>query len=95
VSALSEGTPLVDNEERRVQVRAGGRGSQVLVEVVRALDGAGVATAGLALRRPSLDDVFMSLTGHAAEEADGNGAGAASAKGRKGGSAKRAPQGGQ
>jgi len=95
VSALSEGTPVVDNQERRVQVRAGGRGSQVLVEVVRALDAAGVATAGLALRRPSLDDVFMSLTGHAAEEADDDGAGAASAKGRKGGSAKRAPRGGQ
>jgi ABC-2 type transport system ATP-binding protein len=95
VSALSEGTPVVDNEERRVQVRAGGRGSEVLVEVVRCLDSAGVATAGLALRRPSLDDVFMSLTGHAAEEADGNGIGAGSAKGRKGGRAKRAPGGGQ
>ncbi|MGD0811711.1 MAG: ATP-binding cassette domain-containing protein [Acidimicrobiales bacterium] len=95
VSALGEGTPVVDNEERRVQVRAGGRGSQVLVEVVRSLDGAGVATAGLALRRPSLDDVFMSLTGHAAEDADGDGAGAGSAKGRKGGRAKRAPGGGQ
>jgi len=95
VSALSEGAPVVDNQERRVQVRAGGRGSQVLVEVVRALDTAGVATAGLALRRPSLDDVFMSLTGHAAEEADGNEAGAGSVKGRKGGRAKPAPRGGQ
>jgi len=35
---------------------------------VRALDGAGVVTRGLALRRPSLDDVFLALTGHAAEE---------------------------
>jgi ABC-2 type transport system ATP-binding protein len=95
VSALSEGAPVVDNQERRVQVRAGGRGSQVLVEVVRSLDTAGVATAGLALRRPSLDDVFMSLTGHAAEEADGNQAGAGSAKRRKGGRAKPAPRGGQ
>jgi ABC-2 type transport system ATP-binding protein len=95
VSALGEGAPVVDNEERRVQVRAGGRGSQVLVEVVRCLDTAGVATAGLALRRPSLDDVFMTLTGHAAEEADGDGAGAGSAKGRKGGRASRAPRGGQ
>ncbi len=95
VSALGEGAPAVDNDERRVQVRAGGRGSQVLVEVVRSLDVASVATAGLALRRPSLDDVFMSLTGHAAEEADGDGAGAGSGKGRKGGGAKRAPRGGQ
>ena len=34
------------------------------------LDGAGVETRGLALRRPSLDDVFLALTGHAAEEDD-------------------------
>jgi ABC-2 type transport system ATP-binding protein len=27
-----------------------------------------VQTKGLALRRPSLDDVFLALTGHAAEE---------------------------
>ena len=33
-----------------------------------ALDAAGVVTLGLALRRPSLDDVFLTLTGHAAEE---------------------------
>jgi ABC-2 type transport system ATP-binding protein len=95
VSALGEGVPVVDNGERRVQVRAGGRGSQVLVEVVRSLDAAAVTTAGLALRRPSLDDVFMSLTGHVAEEADGDGAGAGSGRGRKGGGAKRAPRGGQ
>jgi len=95
VSALGEAAPVVDNEDRRVQVRAGGRGSQVLVEVVRCLDTAGVATSGLALRRPSLDDVFMTLTGPAAEEADGNGAGAGGTKGRKGGRARRAPGGGQ
>jgi ABC-2 type transport system ATP-binding protein len=98
VAALSEGAPVVDNEERRVQVRAGGRGSQVLVETVRCLDAAGVATAGLALRRPSLDDVFMSLTGHAAEEADGNGAGPGSgadgAKAGKGGHRGRGRAGG-
>ena len=37
-------------------------------EAVRGLDGAAVETRGLALRRPSLDDVFMALTGHVAEE---------------------------
>ena len=35
------------------------------------MDNASVETRGLALRRPSLDDVFLALTGHAAEEADG------------------------
>jgi ABC-2 type transport system ATP-binding protein len=48
-----------------VPVQAGAAG---LVDAVRALDAAGVAVADLALRRPSLDDVFLSLTGHVAEE---------------------------
>jgi ABC-2 type transport system ATP-binding protein len=69
VASLGEGNPGVDLDTARVQVHAGGRGSQVLVEAVRCLDAATVVTAGMALRRPSLDDVFMSLTGHVAEEA--------------------------
>jgi ABC-2 type transport system ATP-binding protein len=44
-------------------------GAAALVEAVRALDAAGVEVADLGLRRPSLDDVFLSLTGHLAEEA--------------------------
>ena len=43
-------------------------GAAALVDAVRALDGAGVRVADLGLRRPSLDDVFLSLTGHVAEE---------------------------
>jgi len=35
---------------------------------VRRLDAAGVGIDDIALRRPTLDDVFISLTGHAAEE---------------------------
>jgi ABC-2 type transport system ATP-binding protein len=35
---------------------------------VRRLDDAGVGIDDLSLQRPTLDDVFMSLTGHAAEE---------------------------
>ncbi|MGH9107559.1 MAG: ATP-binding cassette domain-containing protein, partial [Acidimicrobiales bacterium] len=89
VTGLGEDRPLVDSDAGRVQVRAGGRGSQILVEAVRALDAAGVVTTGMALRRPSLDDVFMSLTGHAAEDGDGatagDGAGGRSGKRRRGG----------
>ena len=66
VSAL--GDSHSDLETGVVNVPVGGRGSDALVDAVRALDGAGVATRGLALRRPSLDDVFLTLTGHAAEE---------------------------
>ena len=62
------GEPHADPETGVVSVAVGGRGSDALVDAVRALDGAGVTTHGLALRRPSLDDVFLTLTGHAAEE---------------------------
>jgi len=36
-----------------------------LLEVVRRLDDRGVETLDLALERPSLDEVFLSVTGHA------------------------------
>ncbi|WP_072687367.1 ATP-binding cassette domain-containing protein [Rhodococcus marinonascens] len=38
-------------------------GAQTLTEVLRRLDIAGITLADIALRRPSLDDVFLSLTG--------------------------------
>ncbi len=42
-------------------------GPAVGAEVLRALDAAHIPVAGLALREPSLDDVFLSLTGHKTE----------------------------
>jgi len=39
-----------------------------IVEAVRRLGDAGVDVEDLALRRPTLDDVFLTLTGHAPEE---------------------------
>ncbi|HEY2443805.1 MAG TPA: ATP-binding cassette domain-containing protein [Streptosporangiaceae bacterium] len=68
IAQIGEGEPHVDKETGVVGVGVGGRGSDALIEVVRGLDSVGVATHGLALRRPSLDDVFLALTGHAAEE---------------------------
>ena len=44
------------------------RRSGVIAEAVRRLDDAGVGIDDIALRRPTLDDVFIALTGHAAEE---------------------------
>ena len=40
----------------------------MIIEAVRRLDEAGVGIDDIALRRPTLDDVFLALTGHAAEE---------------------------
>src|SRR5487761_1058313 len=70
VAPIGEGEPQADKETGVVSVRVGSRGSDALVDAVRRLDAAGVETHGLALRRPSLDDVFLALTGHAAEEED-------------------------
>jgi ABC-2 type transport system ATP-binding protein len=44
------------------------RGPALAADVLRRLDSAGITLAGLALREPSLDDVFLSLTGHKAED---------------------------
>jgi ABC-2 type transport system ATP-binding protein len=44
-------------------------GAKMGVEALRLLDDAGIAPASLNLREPSLDDVFLSLTGHRAEDA--------------------------
>jgi ABC-2 type transport system ATP-binding protein len=68
IARIGEGAPHVDKETGVINVGVGGRGSEALVEAVRSLDAASVQTQGLALRRPSLDDVFLALTGHAAEE---------------------------
>jgi len=45
-------------------------GSQLLASVVRDFDAAQIPVDDLALRRPTLDDVFLALTGRAAEEED-------------------------
>lgn len=57
----------VDEQFNRVAV-AVTSGSSSLTEVVRALDSRDIQIVDLALKRPSLDDVFLALTGHVAEE---------------------------
>jgi oleandomycin transport system ATP-binding protein len=50
-------------------------GPELMPAVVRRLDGAGIAVGELTLRRSSLDEVFLALTGHRAEPGDGDGRG--------------------
>jgi ABC-2 type transport system ATP-binding protein len=61
------GDVTLDEHTRRITVPARG-GAQTLVQVVRDLDELAVPIDDIGLRRPTLDDVFLSLTGHAAEE---------------------------
>jgi ABC-2 type transport system ATP-binding protein len=61
------GEPHINVEHRHVVVPVSG-GSRLLTQVVRDLDAAGLELDDLALRRPTLDDVFLTLTGHTAEE---------------------------
>jgi hypothetical protein len=64
--------------EGRVHVSEDGRQLDAAVDnssglatvVVRALDAAGILVDNIEVRPPSLDDVFFSLTGHAAEESE-------------------------
>jgi ABC-2 type transport system ATP-binding protein len=65
---LGAGEVKVEQDSGRIVVAAGGDGSHALAELVRTLDAAGVRISDLALRRPTLDDVFLALTGHAAEQ---------------------------
>jgi ABC-2 type transport system ATP-binding protein len=63
VGGIGTERPSVDRGTRRVSLPVdGGAGS--LVEVVRRLDEAGIKVVDITLRRPSLDDVFLTLTGH-------------------------------
>jgi ABC-2 type transport system ATP-binding protein len=58
--------PSVEADHLTLPVK---EGRKKLVEVVRALDAAHIAPEAIALHRPSLDDVFLAVTGQKASEA--------------------------
>ncbi|MHB1212451.1 MAG: ATP-binding cassette domain-containing protein [Candidatus Nanopelagicales bacterium] len=62
---IGHGDPVVDGARLLMPVSGG---STVLVDAVRLLDAEGIEVSDIVLRRPTLDDVFLSFTGHAAEE---------------------------
>ena len=59
--------PVVDEKLRRVRVHVE-TGPKALIEALRRLDQQSVSVLDVALHRPTLDDVFLALTGHTAEE---------------------------
>jgi ABC-2 type transport system ATP-binding protein len=62
-----DGTATIEEHTRRITIAADGGAAQ-LVETVQRLGSAGIKIDDIALRRPTLDDVFLTLTGHVAEE---------------------------
>ena len=63
LASLGMAEPSTDPSTRRCSLAAPG-GSKLLPIVVRALDDAEVSVEDIALRRPTLDEVFLALTGH-------------------------------
>lgn len=69
LAPLAVGEAQEDPVTNELRLPVGSMGSRALLEAVRLLDNAGVEVLDLAIHRPSLDDVFLALTGHAASEA--------------------------
>jgi ABC-2 type transport system ATP-binding protein len=68
--SVGVGDPEVDNEAREITVPID-RGTAALVEAVRKLDSAEITPLNLEIRTPTLDDVFLKLTGQPPEEPQG------------------------
>ena len=67
---VAHGEVLVDEHTRRLTAPVSG-GGKVLVDALGRLDDEGIEVLDVGLRRPTLDDVFLSLTGHGTELTEG------------------------
>ena len=75
LTTFAVGEIHIDHHNRGLTAPIAG-GASTLTQALRDLDARGVVVQDVGLRRPTLDDVFLSLTGHVAEEevaSDGNG----------------------
>ncbi|MEU0687224.1 ATP-binding cassette domain-containing protein [Streptomyces uncialis] len=72
LAALGKGAVSTEQHTRKLTVPVDG-GAKLLAEVIRELDSRGIEIDDIGLRRPTLDDVFLSLTGHAAEAGESGG----------------------
>jgi ABC-2 type transport system ATP-binding protein len=68
IEAIAEGVARVDREDRHVSAAVASHDG-VLTRVIRELDAADVRVDDIGFRRPTLDEVFLTLTGRPAEEA--------------------------
>jgi ABC-2 type transport system ATP-binding protein len=68
LAGVGKEDPSVDVDAGLVRIPVGSDGSVALTESVRRLDEARIVLADVALHRPTLDDVFLALTGRAAED---------------------------
>ncbi len=64
---LGVGEAVLEESRRSLLMPVTG-GASVLADALRRLDSENISTDAVGLRRPTLDDVFLTLTGHAAEE---------------------------
>ena len=86
MESFAVGDLALEERNRRVTAPVTG-GAAVLTKALRALDSAGINLQDVGLRRPTLNDVFLTLTGHAAEPDKGkNGADGSSGLGEGRGS---------
>jgi ABC-2 type transport system ATP-binding protein len=70
IAGLNVGEPHIESDEGHVTVRTSDS-SHLLANTVRVLDSADIEIATIALRRPSLDEVFLALTGHETDPSTG------------------------
>jgi ABC-2 type transport system ATP-binding protein len=67
LTTFAVGEIRIDHHSRGLTAPIAG-GASTLTQALRDLDSQGVVVQDVGLRRPTLDDVFLSLTGHVAEE---------------------------
>jgi ABC-2 type transport system ATP-binding protein len=70
MAGIGTGEPNIDADAGAVRIPVGNRGPATLLDGVRRLDENNLQVAEIALHRPTLDDVFLSLTGRSAEDGE-------------------------
>lgn len=91
---LSPEGAKAQDERAEITLPAGEGATGVLIEAVRVLDEAGIHPTDISLRKPTLDDVFLTLTGRSAEAELGEDEDQVGAKAAKRGRRRRGSRGG-